>query len=62
MSITDTNNTSTECVTEPESPLEDAPEDEDGEALSSSSSRVSTPIRVIPATDAQPLVTIPCLL
>ena len=65
MSITDTTDTSTECVTE-ESPLEDAPEDEDGEAGSLSSSpgasRVSTPIRVIPATDAQPLVTIPCLL
>ena len=38
MSITDTNNTSTEFVTEPECLLEDAPEDEDGEALSSSSS------------------------
>ena len=59
MSIT--TDTSTDCVTE-EYLLEDAPEDEDGEAGAVSSSpgasRVSTPIRVIPATDAQPLVTI----
>ena len=55
MSIT--TDTSTDCVTE-EYLLEDAPEDEDGEAGTLSSSRVSTPIRVIPATDAQPLVTI----
>ena len=60
MSITDTNDTSTECITE-----EDATGDEDDEAEFVSSPGVwpvSAPIRVIPATDAQPLVTIHSLL
>ena len=69
MSITDTNDTSTEHITEEDleedalkdDPVEDDPEDEDGEA-ESVTSRVSAPIRVIPATDAQPLVTIRGLL
>ena len=54
MSITDTNDTSTEYITE-DGLLEDAAGDEDGEAeivSSPGASHVSGPIRVIPATDA----------
>ena len=64
MSITDTNDTSTECITD-EDLVEDATDDEDDEAEIVSSPGVwpvSAPIRVIPATDAQPLVTIHSLL
>lgn len=64
MSITDTIDTSTGCITD-EDPVEDATEDEDDEAEVLSSPgvwQVSAPIRVIPATDAQPLVTIRGLL
>ena len=54
MSITDTNDTSTEYNTEDDL-IEDAAGDEDGEAeivSSPGASHVSGPIRVIPATDA----------